>query len=291
MTSIGEALRGERLRRGLKLEQIAAETKIRIQLLEAMEEDRFERLPPGYLTRSFLRQYTHKLGLNEDEVMTCFTERFETPVDPWPELEFKHSRWHIPFSPGLLWALAAIFACICVYRLTQNTQRSSPVKESHLRIRQPALPEREGAHLRSNTQLARQSAPPDVVLRPAVVADTKAISILQSSGHATGSVETLVGGAAKPMRVAFLATEPVWLSVKSDGTQAYSGTLSVKQSMEFGASSSMTVLIGNAGGLEVLLNGKPVRPIGTRGEVLRLILTPYAAYVIPRISPTLPPDG
>jgi len=92
------------------------------------------------------------------------------------------------------------------------------------------------------------------------------------------------------MRVAFLATEPVWLSVKSDGTQAYSGTLSVKQSMEVGASSSMTVLIGNAGGLEVSLNGKPVRPIGTRGEVLRLILTPYAAYVIPRISPTLPPE-
>ena len=64
------------------------------------------------------------------------------------------------------------------------------------------------------------------------------------------------------MQVAFTATEPVWVSVRSDGTRAYSGTLEGRQSREFGASKKMTVLIGNAGALEVSLNGKPVGPIG-----------------------------
>jgi hypothetical protein len=82
--------------------------------------------------------------------------------------------------------------------------------------------------------------------------------------------------------VAFTATEPVWLSIMSDGTQAYRGTLEGQQSKEFGASSKMTVLIGNAGGLEVSLNGRPVGPIGGRGEVQFLLLTPKGAYLVPR---------
>jgi cytoskeletal protein RodZ len=42
MTSIGDELRTERLRRGLKLEQVATETRIDVSYLEAMEENRFD---------------------------------------------------------------------------------------------------------------------------------------------------------------------------------------------------------------------------------------------------------
>jgi hypothetical protein len=82
------------------------------------------------------------------------------------------------------------------------------------------------------------------------------------------------------MRVAFTATEPVWLSIKSDGTETYRGTLEGQQ--EFGASNRMMVLIGNAGGLGVSLNGRPVGPIGGHGEVRLLVLTPKGASVVPR---------
>ena len=83
MTSIGEALRHERLRRGLMLEQVAAETKIASHHLKAMEEDRFDRLPGGLFTRSFLRQYTQTLGLDEAEVMEALKQLF--PPEPAPE--------------------------------------------------------------------------------------------------------------------------------------------------------------------------------------------------------------
>jgi cytoskeletal protein RodZ len=283
MTSIGETLRGERLRRGLKLEQVAAETKIRMQLLEAMEDDRFDRLPPGLLTRSFLRQYTHTLGLNEDEVMACFKERFEKPVDPWPEPEPK-PRSHIPHPPELIWVLAATFAC--VYSLTQNNQRPLAAQGPRLESPQPISRARERGRP-SPSQAAVPSESPQ--LRPTVVADSEPVRTLRRSDHAAVRELAQVPDSARPMRVAFTATEPVWLSVKSDGANAYSGTLGGQESKEFDASSKMTVLIGNAGGLEVSLNGKPVRPIGARGEVLRLILTPHAVYVVPRTSPTSRP--
>ena len=54
MDGIGDALRSERLRLGLPLEQIATQTKIGQYHLQAIEANQFDRLPGGLLTRSFL---------------------------------------------------------------------------------------------------------------------------------------------------------------------------------------------------------------------------------------------
>ena len=43
MSTLGDTLRGERLRRGLKPEEIAAELKIAPYMVEAMETGRFDR--------------------------------------------------------------------------------------------------------------------------------------------------------------------------------------------------------------------------------------------------------
>ena len=69
MSSIGETLRRERLRRNLGLDQISRELKISTRFLEAIEEERFERLPAGVFAKSFVRQYARYLGLDEDEVV------------------------------------------------------------------------------------------------------------------------------------------------------------------------------------------------------------------------------
>jgi hypothetical protein len=84
------------------------------------------------------------------------------------------------------------------------------------------------------------------------------------------------------VRVAFTAIEPVWVSVTCDGTQTFAGTIEGPQSKEFDASNKMTVLVGNAGGLALSLNGKPVGPIGARGEIQLLEVTPSGARVVPR---------
>jgi hypothetical protein len=87
------------------------------------------------------------------------------------------------------------------------------------------------------------------------------------------------------MRVLFAASEPVWLSIKSDGIATYSGTLEGLQSKEFDASSKMTVLVGNAGGLTISLNGNPVALRGAHGEVRSLELTPAGAHVVRHAPP------
>lgn len=246
MTSIGAALHSERLRRGLRLEQVAAETKIRVHLLEAMEFDHFDLLPRGLLARSFLRQYAHTLGLNEDEIIASFNQQCDGFPDPLPEPPQEDCSWRLPHASEVLWVLAAVFACAGAYTLWREKQPTP-------------LEILSGVKLRPETVSSS-------IIR-AVPIDERASEPVQDSN-------------AQSMRVAFRATEPVWLSIKSDGALTYRGTLEGQQSKEFDAYSKMTVVIGNAGGIEISLNGRPVGPIGERGEVQFLLLTPKGAHFV-----------
>jgi len=273
MTSIGAELRSERLRKGLRLDQIASETKIRIHLLEAMEDDHFNLLPNGLLARSFLRQYAHTLGLNEGEIIASFKEQSDQLPEPLPEPLPESRPWHLPHIPELLWVLAAIFACSGAYRLWQDRQR--PPAETVIRAVGPRPVSK------ADVSPSARDDPPKTKLRSQVVSDRRTILALPMEAQPS-EPRPVQDSDAQEIHVAFTATEPVWLSIMSDGTQAYRGTLEGQQSKEFGASSKMTVLIGNAGGLEVSLNGRPVGPIGGRGEVQFLLLTPKGAYLVPR---------
>jgi len=68
MTSIGEILRRERMKRNLELVQIAQELKISSRFLEAIEAEQFDKLPGGVFTRSFIVQYARLLGLDEERI-------------------------------------------------------------------------------------------------------------------------------------------------------------------------------------------------------------------------------
>ncbi len=87
-----------------------------------------------------------------------------------------------------------------------------------------------------------------------------------------------------PVRVEFTATEPVWMSVKCDGTLSYTGTLMETETKTFEASTAVTVMLGNAGGVTISLNGKPVGPVGGHGETRSLELTPNGVHGLPHPS-------
>jgi len=79
----GAALRAERLRLGQTLEAIASRTKIRQTYLLAIEEDRFDALPPPVFLRGFVREFASCLGLAGDETARAYLlarERAQGPA-------------------------------------------------------------------------------------------------------------------------------------------------------------------------------------------------------------------
>ena len=77
--SFGRRLRAERERRRIALEAIAANTKIGIALLRGLERDDISRWPSGIFRRSFIRSYAEAIGLDGDDTVREFLERFPEP--------------------------------------------------------------------------------------------------------------------------------------------------------------------------------------------------------------------
>jgi cytoskeleton protein RodZ len=304
MTSIGDTLRRERIRRGLKLEQVASQTKIGLHLLEAMEANQFDRLPGGVFTRSFLRQYAHTLGLGAEELIALLKEQFEEPAAPLPDPPQKERFPGLPKMPrfedvrdrlrtdsslgALVWVVVAALLCAGVYKLWQRP-RVTPILQTAATSAKPA------SDTATNVKPSAPPPPPAAAskpeFRPAVVSDNGTISVPPASRQPalSDSVATrdAAGGA---VRVAFTSSEPVWVSIKSDGAHTYSGTIEGLQPKHFDAARKMVVLVGNAGALQTSLNGKPVGPFGSPGEIRLVMFTPQGAHVIQRPTPPTPED-
>jgi transcriptional regulator with XRE-family HTH domain len=77
----GPRLRRERERRKISLESISANTKVSISLFEALERDDLSRWPCGIFRRSFVRSYAEAIGLDADDIVREFVERFPDPAD------------------------------------------------------------------------------------------------------------------------------------------------------------------------------------------------------------------
>src|SRR6476659_9397025 len=85
MEDFGGKLRQARERRGISLRQIAASTKISAAALEALERNDISKLPGGIFSRAFVRSYALEVGLDPDDTVREFLERFNQEPAPTAE--------------------------------------------------------------------------------------------------------------------------------------------------------------------------------------------------------------
>jgi cytoskeleton protein RodZ len=78
---VGSALRTVREGRGLTLEEAARDTRVRLEYLQAIEDEAFERLLGDVHVRGCLRTYASYLRLSPDKVMAMY-ERGTVHEDP-----------------------------------------------------------------------------------------------------------------------------------------------------------------------------------------------------------------
>ena len=111
MFEIGSSLREARVRQGLDLLQVEADTKIRAKYLKALEEERFDLLPGDAYVKGFLRTYADRLGLDGQLYVDEYNSRFslteEAVFAARPRRKSRPSRLE---SHAVLIALAGIVA-------------------------------------------------------------------------------------------------------------------------------------------------------------------------------------
>lgn len=72
MGQFGDKFRNTREKKELSLDDVSNVTKINARMLQAIEEEHFDRLPGGVFNRGFIRAYAKHLGLNAEDAVNDY---------------------------------------------------------------------------------------------------------------------------------------------------------------------------------------------------------------------------
>ena len=108
---IGNKLRTARLDRELSIEETAWRTRMRPELLRALEEDEFGEIGHQAFVRSHLSSYARFLGIDPGEVVTDFEAQLDEPLPSAIE-ELDRRRKHARKPPRAKWLVAAVLSGI-----------------------------------------------------------------------------------------------------------------------------------------------------------------------------------
>ena len=259
MQSLGQQLRIAREARVHTLEQVHSRTRIPVKVLEAIEADDVDRIGSAFLYKSFVRQIAAELGLDYialDEAVQRNISRIPAPLMPGQD---RSSAPKVPAlrvgrkkSSRLIYSLSSfalvVVACSAVYAAWQNAKT--------------------GLHASRVKVLSRTEAP------PRVTETDNTASTFRVPGHdTTEQAGTPADVFGDRFTLELSATEPAWLSIIADGKQSFKGILATAQTKVLEGHSTARIRTGNAGGVKVVFNGKPLGALGARGQVRTVLFT------------------
>jgi len=283
--SIGQRLRKQREERGLTPEQAAYQSKVPLRLLQALEADDYRLLPdPGYLI-GLLHEYTLLLKLDPKALETEFRSAIRRPPGvSLAAVPSKPAPAPIPWK-HVLWTAAAILIItplvFIVLSLASKraADRPAPPQVAERPSEERAPVEGTGPAAPEQFPAVRtESVQPGVTAGPSGIPATRQTGP-ESAGPTQGTPASSPPQAErKPRRflLAARASEATWMAVRADEGQEREVLLQKGQTARFVADTRFMVTVGNAGGVELSLNGKPMPSLGASGQVIRDLVIPSA---------------
>jgi hypothetical protein len=89
--------------------------------------------------------------------------------------------------------------------------------------------------------------------------------------------ESPAGETSGPQRLLVRAIEPTWIRIQTDDLHAVQELLPPGATREWTAEKRFLLTVGNAGGIEIELNGRRMPRLGESGTVIRQLELPQAA--------------
>jgi cytoskeleton protein RodZ len=264
MPALGERFRAAREARGLTLSDVAEHIRIRSVYLAAIEDENWSAIGAPVYIRGFLRTYARFLGLEPEEVVAEFNSQASAPPPPVPTVPGAPPRTSYladeePPARGLsplIW-VASLVAVVLIAVVVYN--------EAMLHARQSATV------LPSNSSTAVASAAAGGVAADASPTENPTSTNPSPSPASAGTLSPapLASGTAN-LEVRLLA--PSWLRVTVDGNVSMEGTFPAGTDRQFRGKIAR-LRIGNAGGVEIIIDGKSMGTLGATGDVVERSFT------------------
>ncbi|MBI5211820.1 MAG: DUF4115 domain-containing protein [Nitrospirae bacterium] len=302
---------------GRTIEEIAKATRIKGSYLKAIEDGDFSKLPIEVYTKGYIREYARFLGVSPDIAIAsyeAYLEELKCPKEadntsfrkPLPEdTAIKDSGERTVFqlepesteisaaSPetpvvvklplsGIarraLVALSMLTSAIVIYAVISGEKDAPPVTpkiEPGIQIKEPESP--PVVQSQENTkEKSIQHVNPAIITPPSVPPGNKPEAMNVSK---------------KRHNLSISATDTVWIQLTIDGDDKKEMLLNAGETAFYEAYRSMNLVVGNAAGVKLKFNGKPLENLGEKGQVVRLDLPSTAPKKKEQIEKPVRPES
>lgn len=284
---LGRALQAAREARGLTVADVARAINLRETVVRAIERDDFSFCGGDVYARGHLRAYARQVGLDDQPLLDAYAEqhavagaavshprgadgadgaagrpsRATAPLAPLRgrpragEVPLERSGPNWPMLAGAALAVVVVFLAVQLVSDLRAPGRAS----SEVAAPVTTAPPTPGVTTPPSAGTSAPTSPPATTAAPAP----------------TTQLPTTQAPAGNGVAVALRVTADSWVSVRdAAGRTVFSGLLSKGDARRFTDGKGLKLTLGNAGAVQLTVNGKPIGSAGGNGQVVRLQFGP-----------------
>ncbi|MCA1217480.1 helix-turn-helix domain-containing protein [Streptomyces sp. 8L] len=255
--SIGRALRQARIGAGLTVDQVSEATRVRVPIVRAIEDDDFSRSGGDVYARGHLRMIAREVGLDPGPLVDRFDadhggrpEPTATPAAPLFEAErIRPERRRPNWTAAMVAAIVAVAGFVAFTAVHGSGDSGDTAKGKTVEpAKGPTSASSSGTHAPSGKPAQPHPGPSDSAI---AAAPRDKVTVKLSA-----------------------VEDKSWISAKAhNGKTLFDGILAKGESKTFQDDKQVDLILGNAGAIELYVNGKKVDDTFQPGQVERLSYT------------------
>jgi cytoskeleton protein RodZ len=265
--TLGLMLQERREARGLSREQAAEQSRVQLVFVRALEEDDYRLLPDGMYLGRFVWEYARFLGIDPEVAVATFRRQVRRQGEVTPLARSIPRLATVPWRQ-IGWATGALLAVLpLAFIILSLVGKEGPG------------PPPDGPREGDRSLGTAPGMPPETGGERGVPAEPRERSGSSPEQSVTFREPAAIPppggrggddlGRTKRHVLVVRARELTWLAVQADGKESQETLLREGETVRWEADQGFTLTLGNAGGLDMTFDGRPVRPPGERGEVVR----------------------
>ncbi|GLF99720.1 helix-turn-helix domain-containing protein [Streptomyces yaizuensis] len=248
--SIGRVLQQARISAGLTVDEVSAATRVRVPIIHAIEQDDFSRSGGDVYARGHIRMIARRVGTDPAPLIERYdAERGGRPA-PTPAAPLFEAERIRPDARRPNWTAAMVAAIVAVVGFVGFTLFSGGDDRSG---RERTVAEGQAPGAKASTRPSGKPADPKPVPTDSAIAAVPKDKVT--------------------VRLS-VVDDRSWISAKArNGRLIFDGTLAKGESKTFQDKEGIDLILGNAGAIELFVNGKKVDGGFRPGQVERLSYT------------------
>jgi transcriptional regulator with XRE-family HTH domain len=280
--SVGLELKTARLAKKITLETISKKTKIPVKYLESLEQDQFDVFPSQIYAKSFIRAYSKVIGLDP----SVMTRQFNAEVKP-KEVRIEPVNAEAEMEKGSPWSPISSLPPVLRRNEVHDDPELEQLQEEYaapFRREPSALRNKRVRTVRRSKWFRMMGTAAVFVFGFALLAGVfyytqKGVSNIQwGQLLPKPTVETTAGVMDlnipdKYQHLVLKGLDKSWVQVVTDdGKSTFEDDMDEGEVKIYQAVKNFKIKIGNAGGIDIQYNGKPLGVLGVTGQVVEIDL-------------------